>query len=99
MGKRGNISDFTGAEIREGDTVVYAARRGNGVRMTEAVVERTYTEQYKGRTIPMLKVRPTGRESGFVKRSVFRTETIVAEHVAVTIPAEVATPSGREVLA
>ena len=92
MAKRGHIHDFTGAEIRDGDTIVYAARRGNGVRMTEATVLETYTEQFKGRTIPMLKVRPTGRESGFVKRTVIRTETVVAEHVAVTIPAEV--PAG-----
>ncbi|MEU7186448.1 hypothetical protein [Streptomyces sp. NPDC045369] len=89
MAKRGHIHDFTGAEIREGDTLVYAARRGNGVRMVEATVLRTYTEQYKGRTIPMLKVKPTGNESGFVKRSTFRVETVAAEHVAVTIPAEV----------
>ncbi|WP_172384876.1 hypothetical protein [Streptomyces sp. MNP-20] len=88
MGKRGHIHDFTGAEIREGDTVVYAARRGNGVRMTEAVVLDTYTERFKGRTIPMLHVRPTGRESGFVKRSTARPARIVADHVAVTIPVE-----------
>jgi hypothetical protein len=56
--------------------------------MTEAIVLDTYTEQFKGRTIPMLKVRPTGRESGFVKRTTYRVETIVAEHVAVTIAAE-----------
>ncbi|MGW1837097.1 hypothetical protein [Streptomyces sp. NPDC002067] len=84
MATRGHIHDFTGAEIREGDTLVYAARRGNGVRMVEAVVKRTYTEQYKGRTIPMLKVKPTGNESGFIKRLTFRVETVAAEHVAVT---------------
>ncbi|MEV7467179.1 hypothetical protein AB0O20_11860 [Streptomyces kronopolitis] len=88
MGKRGNIHDFTGQEVREGDTIVYSARRGNGVRMTEAVVIRTYTEKYKGRVIPMMKVRPTGNESGFVKRSTFAVQSIVAEHFAVTVPAE-----------
>ncbi|MGW1376463.1 hypothetical protein ACWD6P_19635 [Streptomyces sp. NPDC002446] len=92
MAKRGHIHDFTGQEIREGDTLVYAARRGYGVRMVEATVQRTYTEQYKGRTIPTLKVKPTGNESGFVKRSTFRVETVAAEHVAVTIPVEV--PAG-----
>lgn len=88
MGKRGNIHDFTGAEVREGDTIVYSARRGNGVRMTEAVVLETYTEKYKGRVLPMLKVRPTGNESGFVKRASFAVQHIAAEHFAVTVPAE-----------
>lgn len=84
MSKRGNIHDFCGSEIRTGDTVVYAARRGNSVRMTEAVVTKLYTETYKGRIIPMAKVAPTGNESGFVKRTVFRIETVVIEHLAVT---------------
>ncbi|AKA05558.1 hypothetical protein SAZ_26260 [Streptomyces noursei ZPM] len=92
MAKRGHIHDFTGQEIREGDTLVYAARRGNSVRMVEAVVLRTYTENYKGRVLPMLKVKPTGNESGWVKRATFRVETVAAEHVAVTVPAEV--PAG-----
>lgn len=88
MSKRGNIHDFAGAEVRVGDTIVYSARRGNGVRMTEAVVLKTYTEKYKGRVLPMLAVRPTGNESGFVKRSSFAIQHIAAEHFAVTVPAE-----------
>ncbi|MER6051034.1 hypothetical protein ABT168_26880 [Streptomyces sp. NPDC001793] len=76
MAKRGHIHDFTGQEIREGDTLVYAARRGNSVRMVEAAVLRTYTENHKGRILPMLKVKPTGNESGWVKRSTFRVETV-----------------------
>ncbi|MFI1201709.1 hypothetical protein ACH4VR_20040 [Streptomyces sp. NPDC020883] len=59
-------------EIREGETLVYTARQGNGVPMVEATVLRTYTENYNGRILPMLKVKPTGNESGWVKRSTFR---------------------------
>lgn len=88
MGKRGNIHDFTGAEVREGDTIVYAARRGNLVRVTEAVVLRVYTEKYKGRVFPMLAVKPTGNESGFVKRASFAIQHVAAEHFAVTVTAE-----------
>ncbi|MFB7643900.1 hypothetical protein ACFC0S_03110 [Streptomyces sp. NPDC056084] len=90
MAKRGEIHDFTGAPIRQGDTVVYATRQGNRVRMTEAEVIRPTSAIVAGRVMPLLKVRPTGRESGFVKRRSYRVETIAAEHVAVTIPGELA---------
>ncbi|MEU7200253.1 hypothetical protein [Streptomyces sp. NPDC045470] len=56
--------------------------------MTEAEVLRTTSAIVAGRVMPLLKVRPTGLESGFIKRRSFRTETIAAEHVAVTIPGD-----------
>ncbi|MGV4924119.1 hypothetical protein K2224_27065 [Streptomyces sp. BHT-5-2] len=57
---------------------MYTARRGHGVPMVEATVLRTYTENYNGRILPMLKVKPTGNESGWVKRSTFRGEKTMA---------------------
>ncbi|MEV3856084.1 hypothetical protein AB0J38_17385 [Streptomyces sp. NPDC050095] len=88
MSKRGHIHDFTGAPILAGDTVVYATRQGNRVRMTEAVVIKTTSALLGGRVVPLLKVKPTGQESGFVRRRSLRVETIAAEHVAVTIPGD-----------
>ncbi|MFD9813970.1 hypothetical protein [Streptomyces sp. NPDC059080] len=88
MSKRGAIHDFTGAPIISGDTVVYATRQANRVRMTEAVVIKTTSAILGGRVVPMLKVKPTGQESGFVRRRSLRLETIAAEHVAVTIPGD-----------
>ncbi|WP_078970395.1 hypothetical protein [Streptomyces natalensis] len=88
MSKRGHIHDFTGAPIVVGDTVVYATRQANRVRMTEAVILKTTSAIIGGRVVPLLKVKPTGQESGFVRRRSFRVETIAAEHVAVTIPGD-----------
>lgn len=39
------LTDFTGAEIRPGKLIVYATRRGNRVRQTEAVVVETKTNR------------------------------------------------------
>lgn len=87
--KRGVVCDFTGQETRPGDTIVYAARLANLVRMTEAVVIDVSTEKHKGRVFPVLKVKPTGRYSGFIARTDNGVKTIRSEHWAVTVPAEV----------
>lgn len=77
------LTDFTGAEIRTGKLVVYATRRGNRVRQTEAVVVETKTNRAAGRVVPELTVRPTGRESGISARKTLGLRTIGAEHVVV----------------
>lgn len=88
MAKRGTVTDFTGMPAMPGDVIVYAARAANLVRMTEATIESIGTEKIKGRVFPVLKVRPTGRISGFLGRVTDRTETIRSEHWVVTQPAE-----------
>jgi hypothetical protein len=87
MGKRGVITDYAGEELYRGDTVAYAARQANRVRMTDAVVEKvTAVPGLKGRLVPMLKVRPTGTESGFTARKSLRAVWIGAEHVRLVQP-------------
>lgn len=81
MGKRGVITDYAGEELYKGDLVAYAARQGNRVRMTDAVVEKVTTRLEHGRLRPMLRVRPTGTESGFTQRRSLRATWISAEHV------------------
>ncbi|MGY1440182.1 hypothetical protein [Streptomyces reniochalinae] len=81
MGKRGVITDYAGEELYPGDLVCYAARQGNRVRMSDAVVVKVTTRLEGGRLRPMLKVQPTGTESGFTKRRSMRQEWISAEHV------------------
>ena len=85
MSKRGTVADFTGAEVRPGDTIVYAARLANMVRMSEAIVVDVTTERHKGRVFPVLKARPTGRYSGFIARESDAVVTIRSEHWAVTV--------------
>lgn len=86
MGKRGTITDYAGDEIYKGDLIAYAARQGNRVRMTDALVERVTARNVDGRLRPMLLVRPTGDESGFTARKCIRAQWISAEHVRVIIP-------------
>ncbi|MFE7315154.1 hypothetical protein ACFU7T_19045 [Streptomyces sp. NPDC057555] len=86
MGKRGVITDYAGEELYAGDLVVYAARQGNRVRMTDAIVRRVTTRLEGGRLRPMLRVQPTGVESGFTKRRTLRQEWISAEHVRLVTP-------------
>ncbi|MGY1440136.1 hypothetical protein [Streptomyces reniochalinae] len=74
MGKRGVITDYAGEELYPGDLVCYAARQGNRVRMSDAVVVKVTTRLEGGRLRPMLKVQPTGTESGFTKRRSMRQE-------------------------
>lgn len=82
MGKA-RLTDFTGAEIRAGRIVAYPTRQGNRVRNSEAVVLETRTNRSSGRVTPMLRVKPTGRDSGFIARRTLREEIISAEHVVV----------------
>ncbi len=86
MGKRGVVADYGGEELYRGDLVAYAARQGNRVRMADAIVDKVTTRLVDGRLRPMLRVRPTGTESGFAKRRSLRREWITAEHVRLIIP-------------
>lgn len=80
---RAHLSDFTGAEIRPGAVVAYPTRQGNVVRNSEAIVLETMSNKATGRVVPMLKVRPTGRDSGFIARKTLAVQTISAEHAVV----------------
>lgn len=80
---RDRLTDFTGADIAANSRIVYSARRGNRVRMAEGIVLETYTDRSAGRVTPMLRVQPTGRESGFVRRRTQRIVNVGAEHVVV----------------
>lgn len=86
MSKRGQITDYAGDEIYAGDLVAYAARRGNMVRMTDALVLKATGKLVGGKVRPMLKVQPTGDESGFVKRKTLRSEWIEVDHVRLITP-------------
>jgi hypothetical protein len=86
MGKRGVVTDYAGEELYAGDLVTYGARQANRVRMTDAVVEKVTAVKAKGRLVPMLKVRPTGTESGFTARRNMRSVWIGAEHVRLITP-------------
>jgi hypothetical protein len=81
MAKRGTVTDYAGDPLYKGDLVTYSARHGNRVRMSDAIVERVTANLVGGRLVPMLKVRPTGDESGFTARKTLRAEWIAAEHV------------------
>jgi hypothetical protein len=81
MGKRGVVSDYAGEELYAGDLITYAARAGNRVRMSDAVIKRVTARMVGGRLRPMLLVQPTGVESGFAKRKTMRDQWIAAEHV------------------
>ncbi|MGI5404162.1 hypothetical protein ACQEVG_32870 [Streptomyces sp. CA-135486] len=82
MGKA-RLTDFTGAEIRVGSLIAYPTRQGNVVRNSEAVVLETKSDKSTGRVVPMLKVKPTGRDSGFIARKTLTEQTVSAEHVVV----------------
>jgi hypothetical protein len=81
VGKRGVVTDYAGEELYPGDLVAYAARQGNRVRLSDALVLQVTAVLEGGRLRPMLKVQPTGTESGFTRRKSLRTEWIAAEHV------------------
>ncbi|MDX2575927.1 hypothetical protein PV332_10585 [Streptomyces scabiei] len=82
MGKA-RLTDFTGAEIRPGVVIAYPTRQGNVVRNSEALVLETLSDKSTGRVVPMLKVRPTGRDSGFIARKTLAVQKVSAEHVVV----------------
>lgn len=91
MGKRGVITDYAGEELYAGDLVTYAARQANRVRMTDAVVvsvtAKNVAVEGVGRVlVPVLRVRPTGAESGFTRRKTMREEWIAADHVRLIEP-------------
>ncbi|WP_308416958.1 hypothetical protein [Streptomyces sp. AJS327] len=88
------MSDFTGAEVRVGDTIVWAARLANLTRMTEGEVVDVSTELVKGRVLPVIKARPTGRYSGFIARTSGAIATIRSEHWVVTVPVEMKEKAG-----
>ncbi|MEV4939599.1 hypothetical protein [Streptomyces zaomyceticus] len=82
MGKS-RLSDFTGAEIVPGAIIAFPSRQGNRVRNSEAVVLETMSDKSSGRVVPMLKVKPTGRDSGFIARKTLAVQHVSAEHVVV----------------
>ncbi|WP_282793690.1 hypothetical protein [Streptomyces sp. CC224B] len=86
MAKRGVITDYTGEELYRGDLICYATRQGNRVRLTDALIVKATAKLVDGRLRPMLKVRPTGSESGFAKRRSMRAEWIGAEHARLIMP-------------
>ncbi|MFH8593078.1 hypothetical protein ACH4OW_23850 [Streptomyces sp. NPDC017056] len=86
MGKRGVVADYGGEELYRGDLVAYAARQGNRVRMADAIIDKVTTRLVDGRLRAMLRIAPTGTESGFAKRRSLRKEWISAEHVRLIIP-------------
>ena len=86
MAKRGVVTDYAGDELYPGDLINYAARQANRVRTTDAIVLKVTAVLAKGRLIPMLKVKPTGVESGFTARKSLRAEWIGAEHVRLITP-------------
>jgi hypothetical protein len=92
MGKRGVVTDYAGEELYAGDLVAYAARQGNRVRMTDAVVlevtaKKAQVEGVGVVLVPTLKVQPTGDESGFTARRSMRPQWIAADHVRLITPA------------
>lgn len=93
MAKRGVVTDYAGEELYAGDLVTYAARQGNRVRMTDAVVLDVTTEKVAGRLRPMLMVQPTGTESGFTRRRTLTPQRISAEHVRLVAPDFAAAPT------
>ncbi|WP_328546773.1 hypothetical protein [Streptomyces platensis] len=86
MSKRGVVTDYAGNELHPGDLVAYSARNGNRVRMADAVVIEATAKQAQVEgvglvLVPVLKVQPTGVESGFVKRKTGAAQWITTEHV------------------
>lgn len=81
MSIRRTVCDYAGEEIHPGDLVCFASRVGNRVRVTDAFVYKVTTKLLGGRLVPMLKVAPTGSESGFVQRRSMRKLTVGSEHV------------------
>ncbi|MGW5637136.1 hypothetical protein [Streptomyces sp. NPDC003832] len=86
MSKRGVVTDYAGNELYPGDLIAYAARNGNRVRQADAVVlevstRLTHVEDVGKVLVPVLRVQPTGVESGFTKRRTGSPQWITAEHV------------------
>jgi hypothetical protein len=86
VAKSGTVTDYAGEELYAGDLVVYATRCKNLVRMTDAVVQRVETRRYGGKVHPVLLVKPTGAESGFLRRKTRNARWIAADHVRLVAP-------------
>lgn len=88
MGKRGTVSDYAGEPLYKGDLIVYATRTGNRVRNSDAIVLEVTTARTGGRVVPMLRIQPTGMDSGWGlgARKTLREERISAEHVRLLRP-------------
>ena len=86
MSKRGTVCDYAGEELYAGDLIAYATRQANRVRMADAIIVKVTAVREGGRLRPMLKVKPTGTESGFTRRRSFRSEWISAAHVRLVEP-------------
>ncbi|WP_030779306.1 hypothetical protein [Streptomyces sp. NRRL S-920] len=80
MAKRGVVTDYAGEELYRGDLINYATRQGNRVRLSDALILDVTAVLVDGRLRPMLRIQPTGTESGFAKRRSMRPEWISAEH-------------------
>jgi hypothetical protein len=88
MGKRGVVTDYAGEELYAGDLVSFAARHGNRVRMSDALVVDVTTKNVGGRLLPTLLVQPLGVDSGWGlgARKTLRPVEISAEHVRLVTP-------------
>jgi hypothetical protein len=97
MGKRGVVTDYAGEELYAGDLITFAARFGNRVRMSDAVVLDVTTKQVAGRLVPTLVVQPTGTDSGWGlgSRKTLRRVEVSAEHVRLVAPDFIGQGSAR----
>lgn len=88
MTARGKVHDYAGEELRAGDLVAYAARQGNRVRMSDGIVLGAATKSIAGRLLPVLRIQPTGTDSGWGMgaRKSLRPVDIFAEHVRLITP-------------
>ncbi|MEU3729966.1 hypothetical protein AB0E81_11235 [Streptomyces sp. NPDC033538] len=80
---KSRLTDYTGAEIKPGSLVSYATRQGNLVRLSEAVVLELESNKAAGVVVPLVKVRPTGRDSGFISRKTLAVQTVAADRMVV----------------
>jgi hypothetical protein len=87
MGKA-RLTDYTGAEIKPGVVVSYSSRQGNVVRLSEAVVLELQSSKSAGIVVPLVKVKPTGRDSGFIGRKTLAVQTVAADRMVVIAEGE-----------
>ncbi|MFF1625597.1 hypothetical protein [Streptomyces sp. NPDC058272] len=87
MGKA-RLTDYTGAEIKPGVVVSYSSRQGNVVRLSEAVVLELESNKSAGIVVPLVKVKPTGRDSGFIGRKTLAVQTVAADRMVVIAEGE-----------
>jgi hypothetical protein len=53
------------------------------VRLSEAVVLELKSDKAAGIVVPKVKVRPTGRDSGFIARKTLAVQTVTADRLVV----------------